>query len=78
LTLNARDRPPPKPARAGCASRRKPAARDRVISLVLAIHAEDDGTPRLGEEERARLACELADAILADPQSGPPREVSGG
>jgi hypothetical protein len=28
---------------------------------------EDDGTPRLGEEERARLAGELADAILADP-----------
>jgi hypothetical protein len=29
---------------------------------------EDDGTPRLNEEERAQLAAELADMILADPQ----------
>ena len=29
---------------------------------------EDDGTLRLSEEERARLAEELADAIVADPQ----------
>lgn len=32
--------PSPEPARVGRASRRKPAVRDSVISLVLAIHAE--------------------------------------
>jgi hypothetical protein len=29
---------------------------------------EADGTERLGEEEQARLAGELADAIVADPE----------
>ena len=29
---------------------------------------EEDGTERLGEEEQARLAGELADAIVADPE----------
>jgi hypothetical protein len=33
---------PPEPARARRTSRRKPAARDSIISLVLAIHAEAD------------------------------------